>query len=377
MASRYCLVSLPLHESANETWATLQQTISKIAFDTPTYRLQIPDLRVGTLDSLLALSDDLQKVSSTVEGVTHKIRRQIEEFERLGSEAESSALTVDGTPIDTYITRFTWDEAKYPVVSPLRETVDSIQDSVSKIEDDLKVRVAEFSNVKSQLSSINRKQGGSLLVRDLAPHIRADDVIHSEHLTTPLVIVPKYSQKEWIASYETLSTFVVPRSSKKLLEENDYSLYTVTLFRKVADTFKLAAREKGFQVREYEHDPEGQQKQIEELEHLTRDQENVRRTLQRWCYDSYGEVFSSWMHLSAVRLFAESILRYGLPPKFLAAVIAPTPKVEKKLRAVLDKLAGTANSSFWRGDSEAGLLGLTGGDAEVHPYVSITMNLAG
>lgn len=377
MASRYCLVSLPLHESANETWATLQQTITKIASDTPAYRLQIPDLRVGTLDSLLALSDDLQKASSVVEGVSHKIRRQIEEFERLGSGAESIALTVDGVPIDTYITRFTWDEAKYPVVSPLRETVDTIQENVAKIEDDLKVRLAEFSNVKTQLSAINRKQTGSLLVRDLAPYVRAEDVVHSEHLTTLLVVVPKFTQKDWIASYETLSTFVVPRSTKKLFEDNDYALYTVTLFRKVADTFKSAAREKGFQVREHEHDPEGQRKQVEELEHLTHDQENVRRSLQRWCYDSFGEVFSSWMHLSAIRLFAESILRYGLPPKFLAAVIAPTAKTEKKLRGILDKLSGTANSSFWKGESEAGLVGLTGGDAEVHPYVSITMNIAG
>jgi hypothetical protein len=40
----------------------------------------------------------------------------------------------------------------------------------------------------------------------------------------------------------------VPRSSNKLHEDNEYALYTVVLFRKVSDTFKTAAREKGFQV---------------------------------------------------------------------------------------------------------------------------------
>jgi hypothetical protein len=29
------------------------------------------------------------------------------------------------------------------------------------------------------------------------------------------------------------------------------------------------------------------------------------------------QVFSSWMHFCAVRVFVESILRYGLPPSFL------------------------------------------------------------
>lgn len=42
--------------------------------------------------------------NSFVEGVTHKIRRQIEELER-GSGGESNALTVDGVPVDSYLTR--------------------------------------------------------------------------------------------------------------------------------------------------------------------------------------------------------------------------------------------------------------------------------
>ena len=42
--------------------------------------------------------------------------------------------------------------------------------------------------------------------------------------------------------------FQVPRSSKKLYEENEYALYTVTLVGRVADNFRTAARERGFQV---------------------------------------------------------------------------------------------------------------------------------
>jgi hypothetical protein len=42
--------------------------------------------------------------------------------------------------------------------------------------------------------------------------------------------------------------FQVPKSSKKLYEDNEYALYTVTLFGRVADNFRTAARERGFQV---------------------------------------------------------------------------------------------------------------------------------
>ena len=42
--------------------------------------------------------------------------------------------------------------------------------------------------------------------------------------------------------------FQVLRSSKKLYEDNEYALYTVTLFGHVADNFRTAAGERGFQV---------------------------------------------------------------------------------------------------------------------------------
>ncbi|CAM6127269.1 unnamed protein product [Calypogeia fissa] len=377
MASRYCLISLPLQDSPSTTWSTLQQSINKISFDTPTYKFHIPDLRVGTLDSLLTLSDELSKVNTVVEGVTHKVRRQIEELERVTGTDNVTALTVDGVPIDSYVTRFSWDEAKYPVMSPLREIVDTILESVNKLEDDLKVRVAEYNNVKGQLTAINRKQAGSVAVRDLSNIVQPDDIVSSDHLTTLFVVVGKYSQKDWLASYESLSTFVVPRSSKKLYEDNEYALYTVILFKKVADTFKHTAREKGYQVREFDLDPETMSQREEDEKRLLEDNNNLRSSLQQWCYASYGEVFSAWMHIVAIRLFTESILRYGLPPAFLAAVLAPNPKHEKKVRTMLDNLSskGNNNSSFWKADEDVGMAGLTGGDTEVHPYVSLTVTL--
>ncbi|XP_038987192.1 V-type proton ATPase subunit C-like [Phoenix dactylifera] len=373
MATRYWIVSLPVQSSASSLWSRLQESISKNSFDTPLYRFNTPDLRVGTLDSLLALSDDLAKSNAFIEGVSHKIRRQIEDLER-ASGVEGGALTVDGVPVDSYLTRFVWDESKYPTMSPLREIVDTIHVQVAKIEDDMKVRAAEYNNIRGQLNAINRKQSGSLAVRDLSNLVKPEDIITSEHLVTLLAVVPKYSQKDWLSSYETLTTYVVPRSTKKLHEDNEYALYTVTLFVRVADNFKTSARERGFQIREFEYSPEAQESWKLELEKLLQDQENIRSSLLQWCYASYGEVFSSWMHFCAVRVFAESILRYGLPPLFLAAVLAPSAKGEKKVRSILEELCGNVNSTFWKSEDEVGLAGL-GGEAEAYPYVSFTINI--
>ena len=58
----YWLISLPLTEGRDVVWTRVQ---SKVKFEndlSQIYRFKLPELRVGTLDSLLALSDDLVKV---------------------------------------------------------------------------------------------------------------------------------------------------------------------------------------------------------------------------------------------------------------------------------------------------------------------------
>lgn len=47
------------------------------------------------------------------------------------------------------------------------------------------------------------------------------------------------------------------------------------------------------------------------------------------------QAFSAWIHICAVRLFCESVLRYGVPPKFLAALVKPNLKQVQRLRKLL------------------------------------------
>ena len=47
---------------------------------------------------------------------------------------------MEGTAPDDYVKTFKWDQAKYPPRRPLQETVQTITETVQKLEDDLKVR---------------------------------------------------------------------------------------------------------------------------------------------------------------------------------------------------------------------------------------------
>lgn len=190
------------------------------------------------------------------------------------------------------------------------------------------------------------------------------------------MVVPKSSRNEWTSSYESLTDFVVPRSSTLVAEDAEYLAFAVVLFRRVTDDFKSAARSKGFQAKDVAsaaldiNDGASSSDGSDSiaLSKLKQDIDIKRNALVQWCLASYGEAFSSWVHVTAIRLFAESILRYGLPPQFLPVLMKPNPKYTAHLRKVLATNFGAVGGHHYA--SEAG-----SGEGDLFPYVSFTLNI--
>lgn len=197
----------------------------------------------------------------SIESVVRKIERQFQDLNQ-GDEA----LTVDGVPIDRYLNHFAWDEAKHPHRRPLSEIISVIQSTMGKVEEELKQLSTSYSEKRQQLLQLQRKKGTNLMVANLdevlTPDIvSASDFLNSDYLQTLVVIVPKYVvcrslpsrlfnhliralEEQWNAEYVSLgdgiaelnpvggkSSPVVPNSSRKLLDEGDSTVYTVTLLK--------------------------------------------------------------------------------------------------------------------------------------------------
>lgn len=366
----FWLVGLPLGKAKRKdvAWELLQERTASAGLSTNS-KLDIPELRVGTLDTLMQLSDDLAKSNNLIEGVVNKLKRQATE-----ASGEGAVLKVENLPADVYLTRFKWDEAKFPVRRQLKETVDKITEIIARIEDDMKVKVSEYNTLKSQLNAASRKQTGSLSVRDISGLIKPQHLVDSENLTTLFVVVSKFAKQEWDAQYEKLTNFVVPRSSRVVSEDNDYILVNVVLFKRVVDEFKQAARSKGYQVRDYLPPVAGSELSAAQADSLRKEVDSRRAVLEAWCKTAYGEAFSCWVHMTCIRVFVESILRYGLPPAYQAAVVRPADKQENKLRTVLATVfTDGKNAQFWKDDGSGGAVGM--GSEEMFPYVSFTLNI--
>lgn len=71
--TEYWLISAPGDKTCQQTWETMNNLTWKQNSLSLNYKFHIPDLKVGTLDQLVGLSDDLGKLDSYVEQVTRKV----------------------------------------------------------------------------------------------------------------------------------------------------------------------------------------------------------------------------------------------------------------------------------------------------------------
>lgn len=377
--AEYWLISAPGDKTMQQTWETMNNVTSKQNNLCENFKFHIPDLKVGTLDQLVGLSDDLGKLDAYVEQTTRKISAYLGDVLEDQRDKLYENLQANNNDLTSYITRFQWDLAKYPTKQSLRNIADIISKQVGQIDADLKTKSAAYNNLKGNLQNLEKKQTGSLLTRNLADLVKKEHfILDSEYLTTLLVIVPKANINDWNAHYEKITDMIVPRSSQLIMQDSDYALVNVTLFKKVVDEFKLHARERKFVVREFVYNEEELAAGKNEITKLVTDKKKQFGPLVRWLKVNFSECFCAWIHVKALRVFVESVLRYGLPVNFQAILIHPSKKSTKRLRDVLQQLYGHLDGS---GSSAGGnadnvdIPGLGFGQSEYFPYVYYKLNI--
>ncbi|NWH75353.1 VATC2 ATPase, partial [Piaya cayana] len=421
--SEFWLISAPGDKTNLQAWERMNAVTSKSNLSSNS-KFHIPDLKVGTLDALVGLSDELGKLDSFAESIIKKIVQYIGEVMEDSKDKVQENLLANGVDLISYLTRFEWDMAKYPIKQPLKNISEALAKQVTQIEADLKTRSAAYNNIKGNLQSLEKKTVGNLLTRTLADIVHKEDfVLNSEYLITLLVVVPKSSYVQWQKTYESLSDMVVPRSTKMIAEDAEGGLFTVTLFRKVVDDFKAKARENRFMVREFYFDEKELKCEKEELMKLASDKKQqyflmdwepltgCLRTLSavhngfrgvsygatsrsrgtmtllclysqgpllRWLKVNFSEAFVAWIHVKALRVFVESVLRYGLPVNFQAMLLQPNKKSVKRLRDVLNvvfkHLDEVAAASIM--DPGMDIPGLQLSNQEYYPYVYFKIDLS-
>ncbi|KAK2826396.1 hypothetical protein Q5P01_020610 [Channa striata] len=329
------LISVPLDKTSSASVEKLKHAIAKTNLAT-CCKFSIPDLKVGILDSLLSVSDDLSKLDTQTESVIKKTCQCMKDVMDQATDKVLENALANGVDLISYVTQFQWDKAKYPTALPLSTLADIIYKEISQMETELKTQTAAYNSAKSSLQILEHKLDGNLQTRSLNNIVKKEDLVMSEYLTTLLVVVTQASFLQWEGTYESLSEFVVPRSSRKLYEDQEGGVFAVTLFKRDVPEFKMKAQERKFIVREYSYDVEEQM--LEEMKKLSVHKKEQYGVFVRWLKMNFSQVFIAWIHLKALRVFVESVLRFGLPVNYQAFLLQTDKKRSKKLRKELSSL---------------------------------------
>ena len=269
--------------------------------------------------------------------------------------------------------------AQFPKKMHLREMADLIVEQVGKIDEQLKKKVQEMQTIQQQVHAINRKSGGNLMARDIAPFVKAAHVIEqrSDFLCTVFVVVPIFETKEWEASYETLTPFVVPKSGNRITEDKEYALYGVWAMVKKKEDLLTALRDRRYTVRDFSFEATSVDTDVKMLGELNSKIDRMKAHLSAWCKTNFSEAYIHYTHMKAIGLFIEAVLRYGLgaggAPCFSAAVLAPKPRMETKMKDTLGKAYAHLSSDKAFGGDEEAVSGI-GGQGEYTPYATFSVN---
>ncbi|KAF8819703.1 putative vacuolar ATP synthase subunit C [Cardiosporidium cionae] len=346
MALPYVMIGAPLGNSNREAiysnlkLRTLSNSLCKelCIFDVPL------NLKFGSFDSLIRTVDEFPKHDLAVENILRKVQRQAVDINP--NQEFKIILQGKSIPIEQYMRRYSWDDSKFPRTRPLRDNLQYLMQTVVNSDENVRAKAAGWMDAKSKSSDISKKENVSFSQRDLVEVltpavVKKEDFIETEHLTTLIVYVPRGLETDWLNAYESMQEFVVPRSAKRfdLKEKEGGSLWRIIVFKSVAEAFITSARDRRFIVREFIYQPDGYDSLVQYRTKVEAEKSQQEVFLSRVCAAAFSEVFTSWMHLKAMRMFCESVLRYGVPPRFASFLLKPVNEGKiKRLRKELGML---------------------------------------
>ncbi|KAB5580136.1 hypothetical protein GE09DRAFT_1212591 [Coniochaeta sp. 2T2.1] len=387
--AKYILLSLPqriFDTSADDAISSLSSTVPS---DSGTVLpFSVPSFKIGTLDALVGQADDLAKLDTACEGVVSKVAESLKSILDGDDDKLDQQKMVNDKPTDHYFSNFNWNKVRYRTDRPLGELIENLTKELQNIDNDVKAKFNQYNAVKSNLAALQRKQTGNLSTKSLTPIVDPALLVQdSEYLETHLIVVPTNARKDFLKTYETLAPMVVPRSSVQVAQDDEFTLFAVTTFKKTGHEFVAKCREQKWTPRQYKYVEGGREEEQRELDRVAREEKKVWGEALRLGRTQWSESVMIWAHVMTLRVFVETVLRYGLPLEFVAALVKTTPKkapnVKKALDSAYSYLGGNAFGRDKRGrvtkddaalTSEMAAAGLSGEGQEYTAYVYYEIN---
>jgi len=107
-------------------------------------------------------------------------------------------------------------------------------------------------------------------------------------------------------------------------------------FKKHSADFQNKCREHKWTLRDYKYTKGGKEEERKEVEKVSKDERKIWGEALRLGRTGWSESVMIWIHVLTLRVFVETVLRYGLPLDYVCGLIKTSPKLAQKAKASLD-----------------------------------------
>ena len=153
----------------DETWDKICRLGLKIDPGTRNRAFKInvekDNFRNATVDTLIGLTEAIQKLDLNLESVIKKVEKQHKE---LDPTWDIKISTNEGEiDVRKYMEEFNWEDSKFPRSKTLPELIRLLQDKTTHLDNDMKKQIADYAETKAASTAIIKKQEGGLITKDL------------------------------------------------------------------------------------------------------------------------------------------------------------------------------------------------------------------
>ena len=131
---------------------------------------------------------------------------------------------------------------------------------------------------------------------------------------------------------------VIPRSSEQIDADNEFSLFAVSTFKKHSAEFVHKCREKKWTPRDFRYTEGSKEQEQKEVERLSQEERKLWGEALRLGRTGYSESAMTFIHVLALRVFVETILRYGLPADFVCGLVKVGLRIPHASRSQLIRI---------------------------------------
>jgi len=403
---KYWLIAIPEGDDISASVAALNKATMKAGYSA-NFPFQIPNLRTGTLDQLMSVSEKLEKLdlmAQVVAGRTYKGAQEVYLRQHPGAELLPIPLQIgtgnrqEQMSTSQFVEKFRWSQARYPSEQKsLAWVAAEIEKEVMQIDEKAKNYIAKYTEMKNTLENLDKDQKGSLAIQPIDKYFKPDTLVDTPSLANLILAVKNTNIKSFIENYASLDegklvkrgqdekqlrmlkTAIVPNSYQELATDKEYTLCSIVVMKKFVDVVSSIMQKERHTVRPFRYVKDAVKKRQRKMEMLAREVEKLHRKAMKSCTTIYAQAFQMWIHVKAMRCYAEGILRYGLKNddkktrrKFVSVLLKPTSaSKEKYLRKALGTLYKDLAEEDMMGDDDNG-----GGTFYPYVYTEVDTNVS-